>query len=637
MLAMIISSIQAEMSAAKSNWAEDYSYLMHSIEGRLASQIPETEEKKSSESMRRGLNDLSSIDGNSSIMTARKRLRLSDQSIFKDSLLKEHDNHYDIGEDDRRSQSQPVISRSYVLQLENSIEEVKLENEELKDKLNNAQFELKHSSEKYLRQMTFIESEVIRLQKALEDKNEKYYDEKKKWQSKVRGLEAEIDKLQESFSEVKSTVAKKASSADSSSDAADWKAKFLAQENTHTQEKAGLVKKVHELEAKVSTLSTSLNLQHKLEEENASLVKLQAELERNVIELRRHLLSSENKVNELERELSSMQLQVQAAEGKQMIAQHQGRLFEGEVKSLRALLESYEAEFKIGRPDANKMNKLHEEVVAKLRKDMDAVRAEANTIASKAMTGASATASTNASSAISAETADKISFLEAEVQKWKDLYEGLQAYSRTDVLPSYTRVLHMESNPYSLALQQRGIEPLTTESSVPIDELKRLRRQVKQQQPDALNSTQVPTKSQREEIGIFNTSPEGVHQPASTNAGGPDSNKLNQRLKEMFKERITSFREAVYLLTGYKVDLYTAEDDAKAGQECKRLRLRSMYAESPDDSLIFQWRGETLELLETPFASKIDPKLFSYLNRSNSVPAFLSNVTIELFENQTFM
>ena len=32
-----------------------------------------------------------------------------------------------------------------------------------------------------------------------------------------------------------------------------------------------------------------------------------------------------------------------------------------------------------------------------------------------------------------------------------------------------------------------------------------------------------------------------------------DSNKMNQRLKEMFKERITSFRECVYLLTGYKV------------------------------------------------------------------------------------
>jgi DNA anti-recombination protein RmuC len=42
-------------------------------------------------------------------------------------------------------------------------------------------------------------------------------------------------------------------------------------------------------------------------------------------------------------------------------------------------------------------------------------------------------------------------------------------------------------------------------------------------------------------------------EPTSSAASAADSSKLNQRLKEMFKERITSFREAVYLLTGYKV------------------------------------------------------------------------------------
>ena len=40
---------------------------------------------------------------------------------------------------------------------------------------------------------------------------------------------------------------------------------------------------------------------------------------------------------------------------------------------------------------------------------------------------------------------------------------------------------------------------------------------------------------------------------AAAAAAVADASKLNQRLKEMFKERITSFRESVYLLTGYKV------------------------------------------------------------------------------------
>jgi hypothetical protein len=104
------------------------------------------------------------------------------------------------------------------------------------------------------------------------------------------------------------------------------------------------------------------------------------------------------------------------------------------------------------------------------------------------------------------------------------------------------------------------------------------------------------------------------------------------RLKEMFKELISSFREAVYLLTGYKIDLYAATNGGYP-----RLRLRSMYAEDPDDSLLFQWRDNALELMETPFATKLDQKLFDYLSTCNSVPAFLSNVTMDLFDNQTFM
>ena len=39
-----------------------------------------------------------------------------------------------------------------------------------------------------------------------------------------------------------------------------------------------------------------------------------------------------------------------------------------------------------------------------------------------------------------------------------------------------------------------------------------------------------------------------------------DANKLNLRLKELFKERVAQFREAVYLLTGYKVHYFTNMD-----------------------------------------------------------------------------
>ena len=71
-------------------------------------------------------------------------------------------------------------------------------------------------------------------------------------------------------------------------------------------------------------------------------------------------------------------------------------------------------------------------------------------------------------------------------------------------------------------------------------------------------------------------------------ADGIDTSKLHQRLKEAFKERVTAFREAVYLLTGYKVDLLPGSEGGNGVAASSKLRLRSMYAESPEDFLLFQ-------------------------------------------------
>lgn len=53
-----------------------------------------------------------------------------------------------------------------------------------------------------------------------------------------------------------------------------------------------------------------------------------------------------------------------------------------------------------------------------------------------------------------------------------------------------------------------------------------------------------------------------------------------QRLKEAFKKTSTEFRDCVYNLLGYKVDRL----QNKGGL----FRLSSMYAESPDDYLLFK-------------------------------------------------
>lgn len=115
-----------------------------------------------------------------------------------------------------------------------------------------------------------------------------------------------------------------------------------------------------------------------------------------------------------------------------------------------------------------------------------------------------------------------------------------------------------------------------------------------------------------------------------------DTTKINARLKEVFKEKIAQYREAVYLLTGYRIDLTTSDGVPRAQT---KLRLRSMYAERPDDVIEFLWRDSvSLELLDSSFIrDHMDQKCLDYLRISNSVPGFLAAISLDLLEKQTFV
>jgi len=110
---------------------------------------------------------------------------------------------------------------------------------------------------------------------------------------------------------------------------------------------------------------------------------------------------------------------------------------------------------------------------------------------------------------------------------------------------------------------------------------------------------------------------------------GVDPATLHARLKERFREHLNWFRDAVYLLTGFKVDMQGL------GEGHPQVRLRSMFAEREDDSLLFAWSDDGVNLLATPFADGLDERLFANLKFCNSVPAFLASVQLNLFERQT--
>ncbi|GAB5362131.1 hypothetical protein AAMO2058_000771800, partial [Amorphochlora amoebiformis] len=66
--------------------------------------------------------------------------------------------------------------------------------------------------------------------------------------------------------------------------------------------------------------------------------------------------------------------------------------------------------------------------------------------------------------------------------------------------------------------------------------------------------------------------------------------RLN-RLKEVFKVKVSEFREACYRMTGYKIELVDGD----------KYRLRPMYAGSEKDEVLIQFHHGQLSVLATEF------------------------------------
>ncbi|XP_053673051.1 mitotic spindle assembly checkpoint protein MAD1-like [Anopheles nili] len=102
--------------------------------------------------------------------------------------------------------------------------------------------------------------------------------------------------------------------------------------------------------------------------------------------------------------------------------------------------------------------------------------------------------------------------------------------------------------------------------------------------------------------------------------------KYDQR-KELFQQTSEDFRSVVNLLFGYKVDRISAN----------YFRLRSQYAEAPDEYLNFALApdGSMLTLLESEYAASLRELVETQFKTHNSIPVFLSSLTVELFNRTT--
>jgi len=180
--------------------------------------------------------------------------------------------------------------------------------------------------------------------------------------------------------------------------------------------------------------------------------------------------------------------------------------------------------------------------------------------------------------------------------------------------PSKTKILHMTMNPARNLKHERE-----KNRSAEVDRLKKMNAEL----TEKINSLLAGKENPSAISPTLNLAPSQAQQ---------DIGKRHERLKALFKQKTKAFREAVYLLTGFMIDMTQDQNP--------QLRVRSMFAERENDHLVFQWQPDVeggLHLLETEFCSRIDEHIFSYLKKCNSVPAFLSVLTLDLFEKQTFL
>ncbi|XP_057620591.1 mitotic spindle assembly checkpoint protein MAD1 isoform X1 [Chionomys nivalis] len=182
-----------------------------------------------------------------------------------------------------------------------------------------------------------------------------------------------------------------------------------------------------------------------------------------------------------------------------------------------------------------------------------------------------------------------------------------------DYNQSRTKVLHMSLNPTSMARQRQREDHDRLQ-----EECERLRGLVHALERGG------PIPADLEAASSLPSSKE----VAELRKQVESAELKNQRLKEVFQTKIQEFRKVCYTLTGYQIDVTTES----------QYRLTSQYAEHQSDCLIFKATGPSgskMQLLETEFSRSVPELIELHLLQQDSIPAFLSALTIELFSRQT--
>ncbi|XP_033747905.1 mitotic spindle assembly checkpoint protein MAD1-like [Pecten maximus] len=193
-----------------------------------------------------------------------------------------------------------------------------------------------------------------------------------------------------------------------------------------------------------------------------------------------------------------------------------------------------------------------------------------------------------------------------------------QRHLQGDFDPTKTKVLHFSMNPVALAQAKKKeiIAELTEEN----DKLKH-RLKLLEESEGKVDDLTLQVQQKMEEP-CSSKELDGLKEQLSR------EETKNKRLMEVFKKTSQEFREVCYQLTGYKIDILSSN----------QYKLTSMYAESPEDFFLFQQSSSgEVQMLGTDFSNTLEEAIELYLAKQDSIPAFLSSITLNLFSRQTMM
>jgi mitotic spindle assembly checkpoint protein MAD1 len=340
--------------------------------------------------------------------------------------------------------------------------------------------------------------------------------------------------------------------------------------------------------------------------------KLQA-LQRTIRELEQTNTGLTSRLKDVQKQLQLSETQVQVLQGQESV-------WKREIEALRSIVQTFDD---LPLPGKTKASEASEATLKMVQASVDAAQDEL-----KILREAKAGLQSELDAAIKAKSElhtkhttvlEKFGKLREAVYAERTKAEKAEARAvqaeelagKGSFNPETTRVVHMQTTPLTEALKQ---------------EVNVLRRQV-----EALSKT-------KKGLGVMTTTTTTTPttKTTTTPAGADvDPNKLHQRLKESFKEQIGRFREGVYLLTGYRIDMIP-------DGERPTFKVRSMFAEQQEDHLLFQWPTttpvESLDLLDTDLAKTLlTTPSYEYVKRFGSLPAFLASTQLSLFEKQTMM